>query len=83
MAERHGHARDASGGIGGAAPARSALTLRLVLASLGFVSCTIGAVALAMAGRQLAVAALLGLFALAAAVDIAVIVRRKRRGDSG
>jgi Family of unknown function (DUF6343) len=83
MAERDGSGRDSAGGIGGAAPARSALTLRLVLASLGFVSCGVGAVVLAIAGRQLVIAAVLGLFALVAVVDIAVIVRRKRSGDSG
>ena len=34
---------DPTAGIAGAAPARSALTLRLVLAAFGFIVCSIGA----------------------------------------
>ena len=36
---------DPTAGFGGAAPARSALTLRLVLASFGLIVCTLGAAA--------------------------------------
>jgi hypothetical protein len=73
---------DPLAGIGGAPPAQSALTLRLVLASFGLVVCTGGAVGAALAG-SVGFCVLLAVLAAAALVDIAVIVRRKRRGEPG
>lgn len=70
-------------GVGGAPPARSALTLRLVLATIGLISCGAGSAWAAVADTSSLLAVLLGLFALVAAIDIAVILRRKRRGEPG
>jgi hypothetical protein len=69
--------------MGGAAPARSALTLRLVLASFGFVVCAVGALLLVISGHGYALAAVLGLLALIALIDLVVVIGRKRRGDPG
>lgn len=73
---------DPTAGFGGAAPARSALTLRAVLAGFGVVVCAVGAVlARQMALGWFAVALLvLGLVAL---VDLAWVLHRKRRGEPG
>lgn len=68
-------------GIGGAAPASSALTLRLVLAAFGLVVCAAGAVLFGLAGVPLGWIAALAVLALVAAVDIVVVVRRKARGE--
>ncbi|TAM93658.1 MAG: hypothetical protein EPN43_00275 [Jatrophihabitans sp.] len=73
---------DPLAGFGGAPPAQSALTLRLVLAVFGLVVCTAGAVGTALAGAS-AICVILAVFAAAAAVDIVVIVRRKLRGEPG
>jgi membrane protein implicated in regulation of membrane protease activity len=63
-------------------PVRSALTLRLVLAGFGLVFCGVAAVITAITGPAwLAIA--LAVLAIVAAVDIAVITRRKRRGEPG
>lgn len=73
---------DPTAGIGGAAPTRSALTLRLVLAAFGLVFC-------AVAGWLAFVAGLAGLgvamlvLAVIAAVDLGWIIHRKRRGEPG
>lgn len=74
--------RDPLAGFGGAPPAQSALTLRLVLACLGLVICTAGAVWAAVLSAWVAMTVLVVL-ALIALVDIAVIVRRKLRGEPG
>jgi hypothetical protein len=74
---------DPAAGIGGAPPARSALTLRLVLASWGLVICGLAAAAFLTVVNAPAVAAVCALLAAAAAVDIAVVIRRKRRGEPG
>ena len=74
---------DPTAGIGGAPPARSALTLRLVLASWGFVVCTAGAVALLVVVNAPALAAIAAFLAAVALVDIVVVARRKRRGEPG
>jgi hypothetical protein len=71
------------GGIGGAAPAQSALSLRLVLAVVGLVAAAGGAVVLWWAQVPIGFVLLSGLIALSAAIDIVVVVRRKRRGESG
>ncbi|UOY03739.1 DUF6343 family protein [Blastococcus sp. PRF04-17] len=74
---------DPTAGFGGARPAQSALTLRLVLAIFGLVVCVAGGVGWlatelpAWPGIALLV---LGVVAL---VDIGVIVRRKARGEPG
>ncbi|MGY1845630.1 DUF6343 family protein [Modestobacter sp. SYSU DS0875] len=75
---------DPTAGIGGAAPARSALTLRLVLAAFGLVICTVfGIIALNI--DQLPVVFPIVLFVLAAValVDLVVVARRKLRGEPG
>lgn len=74
---------DPISGFGGAPPALSALTLRLVLASFGLVVCTAGAVLLALAGAPVGFTAVIAVLAAIAVIDIAVIVHRKRRGEPG
>lgn len=73
---------DPLAGIGGAPPAYSALTLRLVLAAFGLVVCTAGTVLAVLQGAGV-FAGFLALAAAIAVVDIIVIVRRKRRGEPG
>lgn len=74
---------DPTSGIGGAPPARSALTLRLLLAGFGLVVCTVAAVLLADAGAPGVVVLVVALLGLVALVDLVVIVRRKARGEPG
>jgi hypothetical protein len=73
---------DPLAGFAGAPPAQSALTLRLVLAAFGLLFCAVGAV---ISGLQHApaFAVALGVLGVIAAVDIVVIVRRKRHGEPG
>jgi Family of unknown function (DUF6343) len=75
---------DPTAGFAGARPARSALTLRLVLAVFGLVV-SVGGGLLWLAVEELPVWPAVVLFVLGAvaAVDIAVIVRRKARGEPG
>jgi hypothetical protein len=73
---------DPTAGFGGAPPARSALTLRLILAAFGLVFCGAAAVVLAVAGAPV-FAVLLAILALVALVDLVVIIGRKRRGEPG
>ena len=75
---------DPTAGIGGAPPAQSALTLRLVLAAFGLLLC-LGAGLLWLAGDGLPAWPAVVLFVLAAvaAVDLVVVARRKRRGEPG
>jgi hypothetical protein len=68
--------------MAGAAPARSALTLRLVLAAFGFVVCAAGCV-VAIVRDLPVIAVVLAIAALIAVVDIVVVARRKRRGEPG
>jgi hypothetical protein len=73
---------DPLAGFGGAPPAQSALTLRLVLAVFGVIVCGAGAgwaITLGAVGFGIFLAVL----AAAAIVDIAVIVFRKSRGEPG
>jgi hypothetical protein len=68
---------------GGAGAARSALTLRLVLAAFGLVLCTVlGVLAL---GGDVPLVLPVALFVLAAValVDLVVVARRKLRGEPG
>jgi hypothetical protein len=73
---------DPTAGVGGAPPARSALTLRLWLAAFGLVVCAVGAVIAARAGAGV-LAVVLGVLAAVAAVDLGWVAHRKRRGEPG
>ncbi len=75
---------DPTAGIGGAPPAQSALTLRLVLAAFGLVFCLVAGL-LWLSGDALPVwpAVVLFLLAAVAAVDLVVVARRKARGEPG
>jgi Family of unknown function (DUF6343) len=69
--------------LAGAPPARSALTLRLILASFGLLACGLGAAAFVIIVYEPVIAGLFAFFAAAAVVDIAVVIRRKQRGEPG
>jgi hypothetical protein len=73
---------DPTAGLGGAPPARSALTLRLWLAGFGLVFCGVAAVVAAWAGAGV-LAVVLGVLAAVAAVDLAWVAHRRRRGEPG
>ena len=74
---------DPTAGIGGAAPATSALTLRLWLAVFGLVICTAFAIWVYLIDAPIGVVVVLLALAAVAVIDIAVILRRKRRGEPG
>jgi hypothetical protein len=74
---------DPLAGFGGAPPALSGLTLRLVLAIFGLVVCGAGTVLLALAGAPVGFTVVVAVLAVIAVIDIAVIARRKRRGGPG
>ena len=74
---------DPTAGVGGAPPARSALTLRLVLAVFGLVFCVAAGVGWLVTDLPAWPAVVLFVFAAIAAVDIVVIARRKARGEPG
>ncbi|MGY1703886.1 DUF6343 family protein [Geodermatophilus sp. SYSU D00697] len=74
---------DPTAGIGGAAPARSALTLRLVLAAFGLVVCAVAGVLWLTADLPVWPAVVLLVLAVVALVDLVVVARRKRRGEPG
>ena len=74
---------DPTAGIAGAAPARSALTLRLVLAVFGFIVCSMGAALAVTVVNAPVLAAVLAFLAAVAVADIIVVTRRKRRGEPG
>jgi hypothetical protein len=74
---------DPTAGIGGAAPASSALTLRLYLAVFGFLTCTAFAIWLYVIDGPIGFVIVLAVLAAVGVVDIAAIVRRKRRGEPG
>lgn len=73
---------DPTAGLGGAPPARSALTLRLWLAGIGLVGFAVAAALAATAGRT-ALAAVLAVVVLVTVVDICWLVYRKHRGEPG
>jgi Flp pilus assembly protein TadB len=73
---------DPTAGFAGSSPARSALTLRAVLASFGLVFCAASAVFLIMFGLT-ALGVALAVFGAIALVDLAWVVHRKRRGEPG
>ncbi len=70
-------------GIGGAAPAQSALTLRLVLAAFGLVVCLVGGILWLVADLPVWPAVVLLVLAVVAVVDLVVVARRKARGEPG
>lgn len=74
---------DPTAGLGGAPPAQSALTLRLLLAVFGLVVCVTGGIVSLRAGVPVWLAIVLFVLAAVALVDIAVVVRRKARGEPG
>lgn len=74
---------DPFAGFAGAPPARSALTLRLVLAVFGLVACGIGAAAFLIFGDEPVLAGILAFFAAVAIADIVIVARRKLRGEPG
>ena len=68
------------GTAGGHLPrARSALTLRLVLAAFGLVSSLAGVAVVLLLGLPWGFAVLFGLIALTAVIDLAVVTGRRRR----
>jgi len=69
--------------MGGAAPAISALTLRLWLAVFGLVICTAFAIWVYLINAPIGFVAVLLTLAAVAVIDLAVILRRKRRGEPG
>jgi hypothetical protein len=85
MTDRKGREgyHDPFAGIGGAAPARSALTLRIVLTTFGLVVCSAGAVGLWVAEAPVVFPVIATLFALVAVVDLAIVIRRKLHGEPG
>jgi Family of unknown function (DUF6343) len=74
---------DPTAGIGGAAPAQSALTLRLILAIFGLVVCVAGGIAVLAVGAPVWGVVVLFVLAAVAIVDAVVIIRRKARGEPG
>ena len=73
---------DPLAGFGGAPPAQSALTLRLVLASFGLLVGAAGATLFLILG-PIWFGILFAVIALTAVIDIVVVVRRKARGEPG
>jgi hypothetical protein len=70
--------------LGGTSPPpRSALTLRLVLATFGLIVCAGAAVTFASAGLPVPLIVVAVLLAVVAAIDLAVIIRRKAHGEPG
>jgi hypothetical protein len=74
---------DPTAGFGGAPPARSALTLRLILALFGLVVSVAGGLVWLAAGLPVWAAVLLFVLGAVAVVDVVVILRRKARGEPG
>lgn len=74
---------DPTAGIGGAPAARSALTLRLVLAAIGLLAGTVGAVLAARGSAPTPLVLVLAAVACVAAVNVLVVARRKARGEPG
>ncbi len=85
--EREDHARedyhDPTAGIAGAPPARSALTLRLILATVGLLACATGAALFLVLVSQPVIAGIWAFLAAVALADITVVARRKLRSEPG
>lgn len=73
---------DPTAGFGGSTPARSALTLRAVLAGFGLVFCAVAAVLTLRAGL-VAFGLVFAMLAAVALVDLGWVIYRKRRGEPG
>jgi Family of unknown function (DUF6343) len=73
---------DPTAGFAGSSPARSALTLRAVLACFGLVFCAAAAVVLIRSGLTV-LGVVLAVFAAVALVDLGWVIHRKRRGEPG
>ncbi|EHK83189.1 hypothetical protein ACWGRK_07930 [Saccharomonospora azurea] len=73
---------DPTAGFGGAAPAYSALTLRIVLASLAVVLSVGGAILFAYNDAWWGTI-VLGLIAFGSLIDLGWVIHRKRRGEPG
>jgi hypothetical protein len=74
---------DPTAGFAGAAPAQSALTLRLVLACFGLVVCIGGGLGWLATDLPPWLGVVLLMLGAVALVDIVVILRRKARGEPG
>jgi hypothetical protein len=74
---------DPTAGWAGAPPARSALTLRLLLATFGVLTCGVAAAAFVTVVNAPVITGVLSLLGLVALVDAAVVVARKRSGEPG
>jgi hypothetical protein len=74
---------DPTAGVGGAPPAASALTLRLLIAGTALVICLAGLLIDGLRGGPVGLAVALAVVAMTTVVDLVVIVRRKRRGEPG
>jgi hypothetical protein len=73
---------DPTAGFGGSTPARSALTLRAVLAGFGLLFCTVAAV-LTIRADLVAFGVVFAILAAVALVDLGWVIHRKRRGEPG
>ncbi|HEX3907438.1 MAG TPA: DUF6343 family protein [Mycobacteriales bacterium] len=74
---------DPTAGVGGAPPAASALTLRLLMAATAIALCVLGIVLGQLEHGPTWLTVVLAVVAVTAVVDGVVIVRRKRRGEPG
>jgi hypothetical protein len=73
---------DPTGGFAGAPPARSALTLRAVLAAFGLVF-SVGAAWISFAAGLTVLGVIMAIVAVVALADLVWILYRKRRGEPG
>jgi hypothetical protein len=73
---------DPTAGFAGSSPARSALTLRAVLAGFGLAFCTAAAILCIKSGLT-ALGVMLAVLAAVALVDLGWVIHRKRRGEPG
>jgi hypothetical protein len=74
---------DPTAGLGGAAPAASALTLRVWLAAVALFGCLAGIVLTLVRDGPWWLVVVLALFAVSTIADLVVIARRKRAGEAG
>jgi hypothetical protein len=74
---------DPTAGIGGAAPAASALTLRLWLAGAALAGCLAGIVLTVVVSGPLWLIVVLAVAGVSTVVDLIVIERRRRGGEAG
>jgi hypothetical protein len=74
---------DPTAGIGGAAPAASALNLRLWLAGAALAGCVAGIVLTIVVSGPIALVVVLAVVGLTAVADVVVVATRKRRGEAG